>query len=55
LEKADSMLALDDEALEAKVSKLLATVEGFDLTRDGDGRPTRDSLAALVKTFVESV
>ncbi len=55
LEKADSMLALDDEQLEAKVSKLLATVEGFDLTRDGDGRPTRDSLAALVKAFFDAM
>lgn len=54
LAKADSQLALDDAALETKVSKYLAVVD-FDLDRGDDGRPTRDSLALLIGKYVDAL
>lgn len=54
LERADSLLALGDEKLEAKVGGMLTTVD-FDLERGADGRPTRESLAGLIKTWFDSM
>lgn len=54
LAKADSLLALDDTSLEAKVEKYLAIVE-FDVARDDQGRPTRESLAQLVGKVLEAM
>lgn len=54
LAKADSLLTLSDDELEAKVGKYLAAVE-FDLARDNDGRPDRESLAVLVGKFLDTM
>ena len=53
IEKAESLLSLETDVMEAKVSNLLNVVGEFDLERDADsGKPTVDSLARLVKAFV---
>jgi hypothetical protein len=54
IEKANSILGLDVDAIEAKVSKYLEKVS-FDLLRDADGKPDRDSLARLVGRYVDAI
>lgn len=54
LAKADSLLTLPTDALEAKVSTLLTEVDGFDLTREDDGKPERTSLARLVGAVLDA-
>ena len=57
LAKADSWLQLDDESLEAKITK--ASSEPFNVTRaverDGDGRPERESLARFIGDYLDAL
>lgn len=56
LEKADSWLALPTDELEKKVSGALSAVGEFDLDRDeASGKPERESLAFLIKAYVEYI
>jgi len=51
--KADSWLALDEDALEEKISKALGSVPSFNLAREDDGKPNRDSLARLIGAYID--
>lgn len=54
--KADEILTRTDDEIEEVVTKLLTAVPDFELDRDEESeRPTRDSLAMLVKKFTESI
>lgn len=55
LSKADDVLLRDNAALEQTVAKLMSVVGEFDLERDDDGRPTRESLAFLIKQYTAIV
>lgn len=52
LDKADALLAGDNEVLEAKVTKFLEAVP-YELERDDAGRPIRESLARLIGRYVD--
>lgn len=52
LDKADALLAGDNEVLETKVTKFLEAV-AYDLERDEAGKPVRESLARLIGRFVD--
>lgn len=54
-EKAEGFLTLPDDQLEAKITKFLGVVEGFDLQRDEEGKPTVESLGQLIKQYVEAM
>ncbi len=51
LAKADDVLSREASAIEATIGKLLSVVGEFDLDREADGKPTRESLAALIKAY----
>lgn len=53
LDKADTILERTPDHLEATITKLLDTVEGYELARDADGKPERSSLARLIKEWEE--
>jgi len=53
LDKADTILARDEDALNNTVTKLLSAVD-FDLAYDEDGKPERVSLARLVKAWMDA-
>lgn len=55
LAKADSLLTLPADQLQAKVDKYLASVEGFQLDTDEAGKPERASLARLVGKYLDFV
>jgi hypothetical protein len=55
LDKADSWLTLDDNALEAKIGPALNAVPDFDLERDDNGKPERSSLARLIERYVDTM
>jgi hypothetical protein len=52
LEKADDVLTRSVDKIEDAVSKLMADVPEFDLTRDEDGKPERSSLARLIASAI---
>lgn len=54
LVKADSLLTLSDDELDAKINKYLGIIPGYELDRDEDGRPERESLARLVEQVFEA-
>lgn len=55
--KADSVLSRDTAGIADAVNKLTAAVEGagrvFELAYDENNKPTRDSLAGLIKVYTE--
>lgn len=51
-EKAQQWLTLPEDQLEAKVTKALDAVEGFQLDRDENNKPTEESLARLIQQYV---
>lgn len=53
--KADSLLTLPTDQLEEKITKMLNAVEGFDLERGEDNKPTTESLALLIKAWFETL
>jgi hypothetical protein len=54
LAKADSLLTLPADQLQAKVDKYLSVAEGFDLeTDETTGKPERTSLARLVGKYLD--
>jgi hypothetical protein len=55
LEKADSWLTLPTDKLEEKVSNALGAIDSFDLERDSEGKPVRESLAGLIKAYVDAL
>lgn len=55
LEKADTVLALDENAREEKLAKWLGMVESFDLDRDENGAPTRESVAKLAGEVLKTL
>lgn len=54
LAKADSWLTLDADQLESKISKALGLVD-YELERGENGQPTRESLAGLIKAYVDAL
>jgi hypothetical protein len=52
LEKADNILTRDPDAIEASVTKFLDAVS-YDLEREADGKPNRESLARLVGKYLD--
>lgn len=55
IEKADQWLTLPTDQLEAKITTALNAVEGFDLLRDEENKPTVESLATLIKAYVDTL
>jgi protein-tyrosine-phosphatase len=55
LAKADSVLTLDTDELEAKVTSWLEKVPGYEVERDEDNKPTRESLARLAQEVVKTL
>lgn len=55
LAKADDILTLPADQIEAKVTKYLGKVEGFELDRDEAGKPDRSSLARLLKAYLDAL
>lgn len=53
LAKADSILTMPEDQIEARVQKYLSRVDGFDLQRDENDRPERVSLARLVGSYLD--
>ena len=53
--KADSILTLDEDAIEAKVEKLLSVVPTYELAREDDGKPNRDSLARMIGAYTDAM
>lgn len=53
--KADSLLTLPTDQLEAKITTMLNAVEGYDLERGEDNKPTTESLALLVKAYIDTL
>lgn len=54
LAKADSLLQLPPDQLQAKIDKYLGAAEGYDLTIDeSTGKPERSSLARLVGKYLD--
>jgi hypothetical protein len=53
LAKADSLLTLPEDQLNAKVEKYLSVVEGFELERDEADKPDRVSFARLIGRYLE--
>lgn len=52
-DKADSILAEDDDVIEAKVAKIQAVVPDVVIDRDAEsGKPTRDSLAKAIDAWM---
>lgn len=55
LEKAEGWLTLPDDQLEAKITKATNTVGEFPLVMDEEGKPTVESLGALIKAYIEAL
>jgi uncharacterized protein YjbJ (UPF0337 family) len=55
LAKADQILTLPEDQREAKITGWLGQVEGFDLERDDENVPTRESLALLIGELVKQL
>jgi hypothetical protein len=55
LAKADQILTLPEDQREAKITSWLGQVEGFDLERDDENVPTRESLALLIGELVKQL
>ena len=55
LEMASAKLAQGVDATEETVAKILAKVPSADIERDGDGKPTVDSLARAIKMYRDAV
>lgn len=55
LAKADQTLTLPEDEREAKITKWLGLVEGFELEREEDNTPNRESLALLVGEVVKGM
>jgi hypothetical protein len=53
--KAEDILDHDTDYIEAKVQKFLAAVPEFELIRDDDNRPEKQSLARLVGRYIDVV
>lgn len=53
--KADSLLTLPTDQLEAKVTKFLDKVPGFELERDDVNKPTTDSLGRLIGQYLDAL
>jgi hypothetical protein len=54
LAKADSLLTLPEDQLQAKIDKYMAAVEGFELETDEEsGKPDRSSLARLIGRYLD--
>jgi hypothetical protein len=53
--KAESLLTLPTDQLEGKITKFLDQVEGFDLERGEDNKPTQESLGRLIGAYLDSV
>lgn len=51
--KADSLLTLPTDQLEAKVTKYLDKVPGFELERDEANKPTTESLGRLIGQYLD--
>lgn len=51
-QKADSLLTLPADQLQAKVDKYLGAVRGFQIETDENGKPDRVSLARLVGRYL---
>lgn len=55
LAKADSVLTLGPDAVEAKVTDWLTRVPGFEVERDENNTPTRESLAMLAGEVIKTL
>jgi len=55
LAKADDVLSRDDAGINSTVNKLLSVVGDYDLDRDANGKPDRESLAGLIKAYTAIV
>jgi dihydroneopterin aldolase len=53
--KADSILTLTDDEIEAKVEKLLSVVPNYELVREENGLPNRDSLARMIGAYSDAM
>jgi hypothetical protein len=53
--KAEDILDHDTDYIEAKVQKFLVAVPEFELIRDDDNRPEKQSLARLVGRYIDTV
>jgi hypothetical protein len=53
LAKADSILTLPADQLQAKIDKYLEKVEGYELETDDTDKPERTSLARLIGQYVD--
>jgi hypothetical protein len=53
LAKADSLLTLPADQLQAKIDKYLSKVEGFELETDEADKPERNSLARLIGQYLD--
>lgn len=53
--KADSILTLTDDDIEAKVEKLLSVVPNYELVREDNGMPNRDSLARMIGAYSDAM
>jgi hypothetical protein len=54
LAKADSLLTLPEDQLQAKIDKYTAAVEGYELETDEEsGKPDRTSLARLIGRYLD--
>lgn len=53
--KSEDILDHDPDYIEAKVQKFLAAVPDFELIRDDDNRPEKQSLARLIGRYIDVV
>jgi hypothetical protein len=53
--KAEDILDRDADSVEAKVQKFLAAVPDFELIRDDDNRPEKQSLARLIGRYIDTL
>lgn len=54
LAKADEVLTRSPERIEAAISQMLASVNDYEVERDDAGKPTRESLASLVREYMKA-
>lgn len=52
--RADSLLCLDLDTLNGRISRFQALVPDFELARDQEGKPVRESLARLLQKFSDA-
>ena len=53
--KAEDVLDHDAEYIEQKVQKFLAAIPDFELVRDDDNKPEKQSLARLIGRYIDSL